>query len=218
MDINLGNDFGHSFRGVSYQLYSCNALIDLRQIINLHYMKYVIIIVLFVLPLKITAQTNSEIIAWINSYEDSYAVERLVEGSYADKVSLSLGDKGKLVITEGIWTGSSTPRIELISAIDLSKIKRVYGGEPREINGMAIVDIYICVEPGFIKMRALNLDGTKVHYLNPDEILEKWGHCNMAIRLKFSPLQAAENTERVVNAIIALAKNNGSNPKVGSLF
>jgi len=178
--------------------------------------KHLIFVVLFILFSKINAQNNSEIINWINAYENNYAIEEILDGTFSDKVFLFLDEEEKLMIKEFSFDGSSSPPV-LFWKIDLSKINRIYGEPVKSKSGNRVsVEIKICVEPGYI-----NIVGYKNGRDLPvdfDTFLRENGHCNASIRLNFSADESAKKIERIINAIAALAKNKGSNPKIGSLF
>jgi len=178
-------------------------------------------LVLFILflfsPNQVNSQSNSEIITWINNFEDSYAVERILDGTFSDKVFLYEDKKGYLIIKELIWDSSSTPP-QVLSRIDLSKINRIYGEVRKGSEGEgASVDVTICVEPGYITAE-VSKNGNPYPF-DINKYIKQKGYCNASIRLTFNNLdESDDNTKRIINAIAKLAENNGSNPKIGSLF
>ena len=181
-------------------------------------------LVLFILflfsPNQVNSQSNSEIITWINNFEDSYAVERILDGTFSDKVFLYEDEKGYLIIKELIWDSSSTPP-QVLSRIDLSKINRIYGEVINGADGTSAVQfgvaLTICVEPGYITAE-VSKNGNPYPF-DINKYIKQKGYCNASIRLTFNNLdESDDNTKRIINAIAKLAENNGSNPKIGSLF
>ena len=182
-------------------------------------MKHILFtLVLFILflfsPNQVNSQSNSEIITWINNFENSYAVERILDGTFSDKVFLYEDEKGYLIIKELSWDSSSTPP-QVLFRIDLSKINRIYG-ELRKGSEGASVDVKICVEPGYITAE-ISKNGNPLP-VDINKFIKQQGYCNASIRLTFNLDESEDNTKRIINAIAKLAENNGSNPKIGSLF
>tara|TARA_R110002153_G_scaffold196886_2_gene350268 strand:+ start:109 stop:645 length:537 start_codon:yes stop_codon:yes gene_type:complete len=162
---------------------------------------------------QVNSQSDFEIISWINNYEDTYAIERILDGTFSDKVFLYKDSRGYLIIKELIWDSSSPPII--LTRIDLSKIIRIFA-EPTTGTEMTAIDVNICVEAGYITAEG-SKDGKPLRFDFNGYIRDN-GYCNESIRLQFKLNNSDKYTQRIINAIAKLAENNGSNPEIGSLF
>tara|TARA_B100000963_G_scaffold290144_1_gene259902 strand:- start:601 stop:1134 length:534 start_codon:yes stop_codon:yes gene_type:complete len=177
-------------------------------------MKKLLIFIFY--PLLSTGQSNSEIVAWLNQFENNYAVERILQGTLREKVNIFYKN-GSLVVNSLIWNGRGNTPPESNCEIDLSKVKRIFA-EPKRGSEKTLVDINICAEPGFIKIFIKNPITSSFVRFDDEEFLKKSGYCDASIRLKFHHNESTDQIKRILNALQTLSKNHGANPVVGSLF
>jgi len=166
-------------------------------------------------PLLLISQENSEIIAWINQFENNYAIERILEGTSKEKVNVFYKN-GYLIINSLIWSSRGAPP-ESSCEIDLSKVKRIFAEPSRGLEKTS-AEINICAEPGFIKIFIKQPNTSRFVRYNDAEFLKKSGYCDASIRLKFDHNESTDQIDRIIKALQTLSKNHGANPIIGSLF
>ena len=167
-------------------------------------------------PLLSMGQSNSEIVAWLNQFENNYAIEKILQGTTKEKVNIFYKN-GSLVVNSLIWSGSGNTPPESSCEIDLSKVKRIFA-EPKRGLEKTSAEINICAEPGFIKIFIKYPNTSSFVRYDDAEFLKKSGYCDASIRLKFNHNESTGQIERILNALQSLSKNHGANPVVGSLF
>jgi hypothetical protein len=162
-------------------------------------------------------QSNSEILTFLNMFENVNAVERYAKGKFKEKVSLEYKD-GNLIINSFIYLGKSTPGLVVRSIIKISDITRIEASK-EYYNNMTYVDFYICAKPGSINIQEQERYNSRYKTWSNESLwFKKNGYCDSEIRLKFPSDIADSQIDRVYNALEALAKNHGAKPKIGSLF
>lgn len=160
--------------------------------------------------------SNREIVQWINNFEDSNSPERIMKGTTDDKTNIDcVGDF--LIINSMMWLGTE-PALKIKETINIKDIVRIE--DSREVIGDYIfVDFIICSKQGSYKMDCKRYNE---YSFTRCSFEEKWvdmqGCCSHSLRFKFLISKADEETQRVYNALKALMKNYGANPKFGSRF
>ena len=183
-----------------------------------------ILLLLIVSPFLCYSQSNEEIskksieiIQWINTFEDNNSVERIMKGTFEDKVYVEY-NQGKLIVYSMLWQGSREPIMNLREIIEIKDIIRIEA-KKKFSNDNIIADIAIFVKEGSINLECKNRN--EVHFY-PFSLEKKWfdkvGFCSLNLRFKFSKEIASTQIERVFNALSDLTILNGGNPKIGSLY
>jgi hypothetical protein len=161
--------------------------------------------------------TAIEIIQWLNNFEDSNSVERIMEGTLEDKVNLHYEDS--LLTINSMYFGSISGPPSKIREVFLIKDIKQIEAFPSIRGEFTIVEIYIKLDPGKIKLECKKYDHvyfTQCEFCNSR--FEKYGYTSMALRFKFPNSKSEEYTQKVYNALEKLAKMHGANPKIGSIF
>ena len=129
------------------------------------------------------------------------------------------------IVTSGIWQdGASSITTFFTSSTQYTNTGDynvdLYRYDPANNSSASVqfgVALTICVEPGYITAE-ISKNGNPYPF-DIYKFIKQKGYCNASIRLKFNNLdESDDNTKRIINAIAKLAENNGSNPKIGSLF
>ena len=180
------------------------------------------LLILFFLSTQIQGQKPHEIIAWINDFENNYAVERILDRTTIDKVVVryeKFSGKDWLIVRSHVFSATSSPPI-IDAYIDLSKVVRI-NAEPIIRGNNAYCDVKICTSEDGIFTKVKMPDSDKwVPFPGEKEWYLEQGYCNAEIRLalKDKAADAEKFLERITNALVALSKMYGSNPAIGPLF
>ena len=186
--------------------------------------RYLSILILFTTQF-IFSQTNTEIIRWLNDFENSNSPERILEGTFDNKVFLSY-DNGYLTINSmglGPMLLNGTSTIYNIKCeIKIADITQI---EAIELNngGEIIYDIKICTKTinESIKIYSKKRNDSEYNKLSSveyDSWIEDFGYCTNELRYKFLKVIAPKQLQRIYDALSQLAKNHNANPKIGSYF
>ena len=161
-------------------------------------------------------QSDKEIIRWLNEFEDRNAVEKILQGTFENKVVLECNN-GNLIIKELSYNVFGPPfRFKTIIKIaDITRIEALKSGS-KNFTGY---DVNICSKPESIQLLQLN-DKTGVYSKASiaDELYEEHGSCDSGIRVQFPSDIAEKEIQRVYKALSDLCKNHGAEPKIGSLY
>ena len=188
-------------------------------------MKRYLLLFILLMTQFIFSQTNSEIIRWLNDFENSNSPSRIMPGTFDDKVFLTY-DNGYLTInvseigpmlidgTSSIYNYKFVIKVEdiiQIEAIELNKADYIF------------YDIKICTKTTnesleiYRKIR----NNSEYNVLSASEY-QRWvgqfGYCSDQLRYKFSKDIAPKQLQRVYDALNQLAKNHNANPKIGSYY
>ena len=179
-------------------------------------MKYLVVFLTIVVFNMTIAQSNEDIINWLNNFEDRNSPERIMKGTFEDKVNLDYKD-GELIVNSMVYRGSSTPAMKTRTIIKVSEITQIEALKTVKDN-FTIYDINICANPGAIDILIKDANNNFKSATWANKYFEQKGYCTSEYRLKFSINSAKEEIERVYNAFRKLSENHGINPKIGSLF
>ena len=163
------------------------------------------------------SQSNSEIIRWLNNFEDNNPVEKLMQGTLEDKVNLEYSN-GSLIINSMIFNGMSTPPSKVRSIIKIADITQIEA-QKSYYNSWVNVDFNICTKPGSIVMQIREPYSFEYkRWSNEVGWYRRYGYCDLNLRFRFYQTNANSQIDRVYNALRTLANNHGANPKIGSIF
>jgi hypothetical protein len=158
-----------------------------------------------------------EIIQWINNFEDNNSPEKIMQGTFQDKVRIEY-NQGTLIIYSMIWKGTREPIMIVRENFKIKDITRIEAQE--KTNGdNVIVDIAIFVKEGSISLECKNDNEDQFYRCSfEDKWFDRVGFCSKNLRFKFPKETANSQIERVYKALSDLTVINGGNPKVGSLY
>lgn len=159
---------------------------------------------------------SEEIISWINAFEDGHSPERIMKGTFDDKVNLEYED-GILIINTMIWQGGALPIIKVRYKLEICDIQKIEAFDSDK-GEYKIVDMMICANKESITMDCKEYKGA--HYSKcsfADAFFADKGYCSLGLRFKFYS-ESESNTKRVYNALETLARLHGASPTVGSMF
>ncbi len=180
-------------------------------------MKHILILITLALSVNSIAQTNKEIIDWLNNFEDRNSPERIMKGTFEDKVNLEY-DTGYLIINSMAWQGSSVPPKKLRNIIRIADITKIEALK-KVNNGKVIFDINICAKYGSIGILEKESGDRDFKPAKWEQgYFNRFGYCSAEFRLKFPIETANTEVERVYKAFRKLCENHGAYPKIGSLF
>jgi|GEM_PF-5013326 len=161
--------------------------------------------------------TAIEIIQWLNNFEDSNSIERIMEGTFEDKVNLHYEDS-VLTINSMYFGSISGPPSKIREVFLIKDIKQIEAF-PTIKGDFTIVEIFIKFDPGKIKLECKKYDEA---YFKECEhcssFFAKHGFISSSLRFKFPNSKSEEYTQKVYTALEKLAKMHGANPKIGSIF
>lgn len=172
----------------------------------------------------IFSQTNSEIINWLNDFENSNSPERIMEGTLDDKVHLTY-DNGYLTINSMVFGPLSLNGTSSIYnykiVYKISDIKQIEAIE-FAIESKIIYDIKICTNDiSSIQVYTKKYEDSeyqKLSFLKFERWVDKYGNCSSELRFKFNKEVASKQLQRIYDALLLLAKNHNASPKIGSYF
>jgi hypothetical protein len=172
----------------------------------------------------IFSQSNSEIIRWLNDFENNNSPERIMRGTFDDKVFLSYAN-GYLTINSmalGPMSLNGTSSIYNYKIVyKINDIKQIEAID-FEKDGKIIYDIKICTnDMSSIDIYSKKNDDSeyeRLSLLKFEKWIEKFGNCSSELRFKFNKEVASKQLQRVYDALFLLAKNHNANPKIGSYF
>jgi hypothetical protein len=178
---------------------------------------FIVLLFIYNLSFSQESSTSDEIILWINNFENSNSVERIMQGTLEDKLHLEYKD-GYLFICSMLYKMGGQPDYirGVLKINDIVRIEAV-----KKYNGdNIIVTFQICSKKDSIVMECK--DSKDSYYSKcdwyDDEMYEKFGFCSSELRFKFPISSANDEIERVYKALKELVILNGGNPRVGSLF
>ena len=185
--------------------------------------RYLSILILFTTQF-IFSQTNSEIINWLNDFENSNSPERIMQGTFDDKVHLTY-DNGYLTIDSMVFGpmslngSSSIYNYKIVYKIsDIKQIEAIEFAKESKI----IYDIKICTNDiSTIQIYTKNYEDSeyeKLSFLKFERWIQKYGNCSSELRFKFNKEVASKQLQRIYDALLLLARNHNANPKMGSYF
>lgn len=158
-----------------------------------------------------------EIVQWINAFENSNSVERIMQGTMKDKVHVEYSD-GILTIYSMLWQGSKEPILHVREIFTIKDIIRIEAKE-KNVDNFIIADIAIFVKENSISLECKKDYESEFYKFNFEKKwFEKVGFCSLNLRFKFSKESAATEIKRVFNALADLCFLHGGNPKIGSLY
>ncbi len=165
--------------------------------------------------------TNSpsalEIVQWLNNFENAHSPEQIMEGTFSDKVNVSIQDS-ILTINSMIFEGLSNSPTKIREIFNLKDVKRIEALEKVK-DEYVIVEYFIHFEPGKILLECKKENQANFYKCSfADSFYEKYGYTSSNLRFKFTKDKSEEYTQKVYNALETLAKMKGANPKIGSLF
>ncbi len=158
-----------------------------------------------------------EIIQWINNFEDNNSPERIMQGTFQDKVSLEY-NQGTLIIYSMIWMSTREPIMIVREKFNIKDIARIEAQEKTSGENV-IVNIAIFVKEGSISLECKNVNEDQFYRCSfEDKWFDRVGFCSKNLRFKFPKETATSQIERVYKALSDLTVINGGNPKVGTLY
>lgn len=187
-------------------------------------MNKLLILFIILTPQLIFSQTNSEIINWLNDFENSNSPERIMQGTFNDKVNLSY-DNGYLTINSMVFGPMSLNGTSSIynykivyKIVDIKQIEAIEFEKESKI----IYDVKICTNDiSSIQVYTKKYEDSeyeKLNFLKFERWIEKYGNCSSELRFKFNKEVASKQLQRIYDALLLLAKNHNANPKIGSYF
>jgi hypothetical protein len=187
-------------------------------------MKRLLILSISLISQLIFSQTNSEIIDWLNDFENSNSPERIMQGTFDDKVNLTY-DNGYLTINSMVFGpmslngSSSIYNYKIVYKIsDIKQIEAIEFVKEDKI----IYDIKICTNDiSTIQVFTKNYKDSvyeKLSFLKFERWVEKYGNCSSELRFKFNKEVASKQLQRIYDALLLLARNHNASPKIGSYF
>lgn len=188
-------------------------------------MKKLLYLTLFFGTQFIFSQSNSEIIRWLNDFENSNSPESIMEGTFDDKVFLNY-DNGYLVINSmrlgPILLNGTSEIFNIKCEIKIADITQI---EAIELNkGVEIIyDVKICTKSTnesikIYEKKRNDSEYNKLSSVEYDNWIKDFGYCTNELRFKFLRVIAQKQLQRVYDALNQLAKNHNANPKIGSYF
>lgn len=160
---------------------------------------------------------SNDIVLWINNFENSYSVERIMQGTTEDKLNLGYKD-GYLFINSMLWKMEGQPDYirGVLKIQDIESIEAI----KKYNEGNVIVAFQICTREDSIVMECKDSKDSffsKCDWYD-DDMYEEFGFCSSELRFKFPTASANDEIERVYKALKELIVLNGGNPRIGSLF
>jgi hypothetical protein len=166
---------------------------------------------------KSSTPTAVEIIQWLNNFENANSPERIMEGTFEDKVNLLYQDS-ILIINSMFFESLSGPPSKIREIFKIKDIKRIEAIQQVK-DDFIIVDFQIHFDQGNIKMECKKYNEVNFSQCaGSNSFFEKYGFMSSSLRFKFPKEKCDEYTQKVYQALETLAKIHGANPKIGSLF
>lgn len=188
-------------------------------------MKKILLLIFFTQILL--GQTNQEIISWLNDFEDNNSPQRIMEGTFDDKVFLEYQTEGNLIINSMVYGplsfyNSKIPIYKYKCKIKISDIIQIEAIESEKGN-FIFYDIKICTKPSSDSMKILRMKDNESVFNEflPQEYenyTERFGWCWSELRFKFQKEIAKNQLLRIYKSFTQLSKNHNINPKIGSYF
>lgn len=163
------------------------------------------------------ARYSNDIILWINNFENSNSVERIMQGTTEDKVNLGYKE-GHLFINSMLWRMRG-PAEYIRGVLIIQNIVSIEAVKKYN-EGNVIVSFQICTKKDSFIMECKD---SKDSYFSKcdwydDKMYAEYGFCTSELRFKFPSSSADSEIERVYKALKELVILHGGNPRIGSLF